>query len=88
MFLAAVAQHAEAKASSAAPSEAQASDFGDPEDNDLFEDDDKWQKVPKAKRRALVTKERDALAGKVRQLVSKVSISSSPFNKKKGKDDE
>ncbi len=68
-----------AEASEAAPSEVAASDLGDPAD---FDDDDKWTQVPKAKRRALLSRERTALASKVSVALGKVSTHQSPFAKK------
>ena len=84
LFMATVAHQVEAAtASSAPPSEAQASDVADLDSVELVEDDEKWQKAPKAKRRAIITRERDLLAGKIKQVLKKVSTTDSPFNKKK-----
>ena len=62
---------------SAAPSETQ----GDVADLSSLDEsllkDDKW-----GKRKAVLTKERDIMATKIRGSLAKVSSSSSPFNKK------
>ena len=74
------------RAQSAAPSEAQASDIGDVaslEGIEDFEDDEKWHKVAKGKRAAVLLKQRDILASGVSRSLSKVSAAQSPFNKKK-----
>ena len=46
-----------------------------------FEDDDAWKSVDKGKRKALLRRERDVLAHKVRAGLGKVSHNSSPFKK-------
>ena len=46
-----------------------------------FEDDEAWGKVEKGKRKALLRKEREILATKVRHSLGKVSTHVSPFKK-------
>ena len=58
-----------------------ASDLGSIED---LEDDDSWKRVAAGKRRALLRRERDALAFKVRTTLGKVSSASSALLKKAG----
>ena len=50
--------------------------------DDLTGDDEKWNKVIPSKRKALLRRERDALAGKLRTSLGKVCTISSPFLKK------
>jgi hypothetical protein len=72
-------------ANSLAPSEAAASDVADIASLDASEsvdDDDKWSKVGKDKRKALLSKQRDVLASKVSRSLAKVSLTESPFSKK------
>ena len=55
-----------------------ASDVGNPEELD----DDKWSKVDKSRRSALLRKQRDELATKLRSRLGGVTSVRSPFNKK------
>ena len=50
--------------------------------DDLAGDDEKWSQVSRAKRKALLRRERDALAGRIRTSLGKVSPIASPFVKK------
>ena len=64
-----------------AGSEASPSVSGDLASVDDLEDDDTWSKVVPGKRKALLCRERDALATKMRSTLGKVSAVSSPFKK-------
>ena len=57
-----------------------ASEAGDGALADL-EEDEAWAKVERGKRKAVLLRERDALAKCVRTNLSKVSTASSPFKK-------
>ena len=46
-----------------------------------LEEDEAWSKVEKGMRKAVLRRERDALAKHVRTSLSKVSAASSPFKK-------
>ena len=48
---------------------------------ELFEDDEAWNKVDKTKRKALLGREREKLATKVKASLTKVSTHASPFKK-------
>ena len=65
-------------AAEAAPSAASDVLSGD----DLELDDEKWGKAVCTKRKALLRRERDVLAGKVRSTLGKVAVAASPFGKK------
>ena len=81
----ALALAASDRANSMAPSDAAASDVGDVASLDAlesFDDDEKWNKVGKDKRKAVLSKQRDVLATKVRKSLAKVSLTESPFSKK------
>ena len=56
------------------------SEAGDIQSIDQLVDDEAWGKVSSGKRKAVLQRERDLLAGKVRNL-SKVSTAASPFKK-------
>ena len=49
--------------------------------DDIFEEDEKWSTVARGKRKALLHRERDILASKVRHSLGKVSAHASPFKK-------
>ena len=73
------------QANSVAPSEAAASDVADIASLDVLEsleDDEKWNKGGKYKRKAVLSKQRDVLANKVSRSLAKVSLTESPFSKK------
>ena len=66
-----------------AASEASPSEAGDNASAEQLEDDESWGKVEKSKRKAVLCRQPDALAKKLRTSLAKVSSAASPFIKKR-----
>lgn len=70
------------RSNSVASSEAAASDVADIDSLEAYQDDEKWNKVGKDRRKAVLSKQKDILAAKVSRSLAKVSVTESPFCKK------
>jgi len=69
------------QAEGAAGSEATPSEVGDISSVEQLEEDEVWNKVDRGKRKAILRRERDVLASKVRNGLGKVRTSTCPFKR-------
>ena len=67
--------------SSSTPADEILSEAGDDSSVVQIEDDEAWNKIESGKRKALLRRQRDILAKKVRANLCKVSANASPFKK-------